>query len=932
MDNQKDKNEKIVKKSMAKVAGLKSTLVYNQEVVLTSFASANKANLEKIIKNDTITFQKMPPHFNVDIEGPFLKIEGKNKQQAQVDHPFPAELSKRKQKKLRAIARAKEQGLPEPSFKQPGDDMLRAKSKIEQMFYGQTFQDNVKVQIAYNILDIKKIIAPYINDVIYSINNLNRKEEDHNKDIVGTFCWGKEFDESKDKTRINGFFDNCKPYLNYYEEVFIRQIKKEKAKDEQGHPIINPKTKKAFENTVVLHRDVQEIHTIFRLLSFMRQSTFHADSDNQVKQGKLFDESQLPGSLKQFLDTIYDKRVTKTNRDFLTNNKKANFQILFAMYDLEPNSDQATFMCRLFYRYVVLQEEKNLGVSIKKLREAMLLHPGAIELLSKEFDTVRGKMYTLIDFILYHHLLEQEKDTLLIQQMVEQLRSTQTIEEKENYYSQVGLQLWEELQDFILQKLLPKMNEKSIKEFNGDNDNNKEKYENLLTELPTSTSTTTFSKLMYFLCVFLDGKERNDLLSTMINKFENIASFIEIDKEKTHALSLEDSRLMLAQRFNRGYQPKEKVISSTIVSLKPTYRLFNDAQKVADELRFIKSITRFTLEIQPNEKIYMDAVHLLGITEKESFKQGEIEEAIKQKLFNNPHDTNLKNFILNNVIHSRRFVYLARRIDTKKAKKMISNHAIVTYVLHTIPESQIDRYYNSIFDYASSISLSDKIKRLTKQISNLHFEDFYSVVQDPKSNLTEAAEKEKKKSLIGLYLTLIYLIYKNLVNINARYSMAFYLLERDFALYDFFVTNKFLNQEYLQLSQHFINQAYLNRYQCDILNQNIAQLGVGNVIRKFRNQIAHLNAIQEAHEYLPNMRNITSYFSLYHYINQSYLNNQIKQNSTVVASDKIKQALDKAVSSGTFNKDLLHILHTPFGYNQARYKNLSIENLFDKNK
>ena len=43
----------------------------------------------------------------------------------------------------------------------------------------------------------------------------------------------------------------------------------------------------------------------------------------------------------------------------------------------------------------------------------------------------------------------------------------------------------------------------------------------------------------------------------------------------------------------------------------------------------------------------------------------------------------------------------------------------------------------------------------------------------------ENVAKERAKAVIGLYLTVMYLLVKNLVNVNARYVIAIHCLERD---------------------------------------------------------------------------------------------------------------------------------------------------------
>ena len=81
---------------------------------------------------------------------------------------------------------------------------------------------------------------------------------------------------------------------------------------------------------------------------------------------------------------------------------------------------------------------KNIGFSIKTLREEILKLEGASRLLSTEYDSVRGKMYNLLDFILYHYF-EIETRGVITQSIVEDLRKNQTEEGKLDIYSTLAV-------------------------------------------------------------------------------------------------------------------------------------------------------------------------------------------------------------------------------------------------------------------------------------------------------------------------------------------------------------------------------------------------------------------------------------------------------------------------------------------------------------
>ncbi|MGL6196317.1 MAG: hypothetical protein ACRC2T_15985 [Thermoguttaceae bacterium] len=64
-----------------------------------------------------------------------------------------------------------ERGELESLVKNPaenvGEDYLQIKGTLEKEFFGQEFpNDNARIQIIHNILDIQKIIGLYVNDII----------------------------------------------------------------------------------------------------------------------------------------------------------------------------------------------------------------------------------------------------------------------------------------------------------------------------------------------------------------------------------------------------------------------------------------------------------------------------------------------------------------------------------------------------------------------------------------------------------------------------------------------------------------------------------------------------------------------------------------------------------------------------------------------
>ena len=65
-------------------------------------------------------------------------------------------------------------------------DILGLKDKLETKFFGKTFEDNIHIQMMYNILDIEKILAVYVTNISAAINHLMDEHSDAGQcDFIG---------------------------------------------------------------------------------------------------------------------------------------------------------------------------------------------------------------------------------------------------------------------------------------------------------------------------------------------------------------------------------------------------------------------------------------------------------------------------------------------------------------------------------------------------------------------------------------------------------------------------------------------------------------------------------------------------------------------------------------------------------------------------
>ena len=97
----------------------------------------------------------------------------------------------------------------------------------------------------------------------------------------------------------------------------------------------------------------------------------------------------------------------------------------------------------------------------------------------------------------------------------------------------------------------------------------------------------------------------------------------------------------------------------------------------------------------------------------------------------------------------------------------------------------------------------------------------------------------------------------------------------------------------------------------------------------YRNAIAHLSAVRKGVKYIGDIQKTDSYFGIYHYCMQKLLYSADEQSfadfvRSVFGDEK---ELDK-LRSGIYSQAILRALNYPFGYNPARYKNLSYEKIF----
>ncbi len=869
------------KKSSVKAAGMKSILVSENKMYITSFGKGNSAVLEYEVDNNDYNKTQLSSKDNSNIE--LCDVD-------EVNITFSSK---------HGFESGVEINTSNPTHRSGESssvrgDMLGLKSELEKRFFGKTFDDNIHIQLIYNILDIEKILAVYVTNIVYALNNMLGEGDDSNYDFMGylsTFNTYKVFTNPNGSTLSDDKKKNIRKSLSKFNALL-------KTKRLGYFGLEEPKTK----DTNALEAYKKRVYYMLAIVGQIRQCVFHDLTDHSEYDlySFIYNSKKVYKECRETLDYLVEERLKSINKDFIEGNK-VNISLLIDMM----KGYEADDIIRLYYDFIVLKSQKNLGFSIKKLREKMLDEYG-FRFKDKQYDPVRSKMYKLMDFLLFCNYYRKDVDAG--EALVRKLRFSMTDEEKEGIYADEAAKLWGKFRNDF-ENIADHMNGDVIKELGKADMDFDEKI--LDSEKKNASDLLYFSKMIYMLTYFLDGKEINDLLTTLISKFDNIKEFLKIMKSSAVDVECE---------------------------LTESYKLFNDSEKITNELFIVKNIASMRKPAASAKlTMFRDALTILGI--EDNITDDRISEILKLKE-KGKGIHGLRNFITNNVIESSRFVYLIKYANAQKIRKVAENEKVVMFVLGGIPDTQIERYYKSCVEFPDmNSSMGAKRRELAKMIKNISFEDFKDVKQQAKGR--ENVAKERAKAVIGLYLTVMYLLVKNLVNVNARYVIAIHCLERDFGLYKEIIpelASKNLKNDYRILSQTLCelcdngdespnlflkkNKRLRKCVEVDINNAD------SNMTRKYRNCIAHLTVVRELKEYIGGIRTVDSYFSIYHYVMQRCIT---KRENDTEQAEKIKYEDDLFKNHG-YTRDFVKALNSPFGYNIPRFKNLSIEQLFDRNE
>lgn len=912
--------------SKAKAAGLKSTFVLDpNSLLMTSFGKGNQAELEKHIVNGTVTTLSSVPAYNaVKTEEYSFDIQGRMGIKATVDNPL--------YRKGNAPVHH--------------DDQIHLRSALEKAFFDATFEDSLHVQIAYNILDIDKLLAVHINHIIYTLNNLNRTKKDNRSDLFEflSFAGTKWSDLSEEKkTEYISFLDQ--PQLGYFGNTLMNHDMLKKCRKNKVPQLELDQLKQEM---------YQRAYTLLCVLGECRQSNAHGavntwtaiyrispehDSEMKAKSGGSRKEKPLlRKEARDALKELYTSRVEDVNSHYLQR-AGTDLKILFDVLNATSESERQA-IARDYYDFIVRKSYKNLGFSVKKLRQLMVegTFGQETDLTSERFDTVRHKLNHLLDFTVFKRYQCNEAAKSLL---ISRLRQSTNEAQKEAAYRLEARDTWADIRTEVITRIIPSLDAKHLKELQSAKLPPIEAAS--LHDIFLTSDVSEFSMVIYLLTRFLDAKEINLLLTQLISKFDNIASLLAV---------IGDERSGLSCHFRKPFS------------------LFASSSRIVKELRDINSFARMSEETpEARGAMFRDAADLLGC----KIPEAEMSAYISGMLSRDPttpgsakKDMGFRNFIANNVIESDRFRYLVRYSEPKTIRRMAENEKVISFVLREIPDDQVLRYYNSCEGMRETACAEWMRPKLVTRITRISFGDFEDVHQGNRATPQEKEDKERKKAIIRLYLTVMYLLVKNLVYVNSRYFLAFHCAERDAILCE---QDRYVNPVVFDKGRNYILFARdqvdhhphhprlkdvpgkpprVSRVQ-NYLLRNFSNSDVW-AVRTFRNTVEHLNAVRDPFVsngdifILSDLRQVDSYFGIYHYLIQRKIADQFDHDADYESRDdpakKVRDSInpimkgyfDLVKKHGTYCKDMVKALNVPFAYNFPRYKNLSCEPLFDKNR
>ena len=968
--------KKAKQKNKTKAYGLKSLLRDGNEVIVTTFGKGSEMNYERYIIGSNNAVKEITK------EQTFDKTELDSRV---VNMTF---------------AKSNNHIRPANPLVEKREDLLGVKKPLEEEFFGKTFDDNIHVQMAYQVLDLKKNLLYHSEEAISSLLHMGNVNESNNE-FISKIRPNQRVDRDgghigfsqENYQTIQELSDRLAPYAIYFDGAITSR---KKASSKEKATAFNFMT--------------------FKTLSFLRNGATHGNYSigKNNEQNILFCLGKYQDQFRDTLDhskEIFQKDYEDRNKKFVENEKK-NLTMIFELY---PNEDHQK-LYEEFYWFSVWKTEKNMGFNLRKVREDLMSYKPNGKLTVQDrliqncddddnyerglvsFNQIRSKIYLLYDFALYRYYASHEEDE--VEPFVQELRNSLDDKEKEIIYKKHAEQVYEQNRNVFGQ--IPNIVKKHKKEKATNIHFNEEFH--LPDKALQFQDHTSIVSLLYVLSKMIDSKEGNDLFTTWINKFENIKAFAKLLVE-------------------RGTDGKEIFSSSSLSDISS----LEDISNVLASLNLAKNLMQTKPKMKKKNpkndfpttsEILCDAINMF---KKDDFvRKVRVANGIDQKTGEEKQKTDIvddyndysallfdtnasnegkkvRNFLINSVTNSRRFVYLLRHYSPTKCYKLIHNTELVKYVLgrEDMPEEQLERYYKAIIKGKGSPSKKIMVDELTRKLQEVDIDTILGYREMlMRAGKDETEEKNSAIALITMYLTICYLIVKGVENTNAIYFIGFSCLDRDLYfkkeidlehpekvenLY-LLLTSDSLDKRkyeveplakiltaYKEARKEYINLRNKNNLTSEerkaiqdyesakdeyhhhqpkkmkklihdyeylesnyeLVTKDEVKDSFKNGFYQYRNMVCHFNVVYDFIDHVDGVKNVKSYFTIYTRALQNMLLESTYKEKQVFGDQATFQDYRKDLAEENYSKNFLHTINMPFAYCLARYKNLSIEDLFN---
>ena len=404
------------------MAGVKSTFVLGDTLLMTSFGDRDEAVSEKNVNIiGEVEDLRTPEAYSVRYtESEDIMIaKSKNNLRATIKSPF--------------FNTEKNAKSPEGEEyrRRVAEHKAKLKAEYETLVFGNTYDDNIHIQLISKILDIEKNFSIVMGNLSYAINNLSAEQNiESPEDYLG-------------QEKVRSSDEAVRRILPRYSYLYGYEIKPYHSYSEEDKTGLKPDEIEAVKERVKLKNEkidlenLASLKKILNVLAVIRTDSFHGFDDenkNDVKipvvKYNLDTQNINGGGFAEAIQSPLSKKMIAVKADYL---KNSVVNIKFLEYALSCLADdpyrKKRNIIKEYFDFAILKRYKNLGFSLTVLREEML------RLYGMNFENklnLRPRINSFCDYLLYDYFVNMFPGDAV--RLVEELRASVSEEQKEEVY------------------------------------------------------------------------------------------------------------------------------------------------------------------------------------------------------------------------------------------------------------------------------------------------------------------------------------------------------------------------------------------------------------------------------------------------------------------------------------------------------------------